>query len=674
MTARYALLAAALALAPAASAQSSLSGVLISEVLADPPSSSGGFDTDMDGTVESNEEFVEVYNSSGVAVDISGWEIWGDGASPEFTFPGGTMLASGAYAVVYDDAGTAPPPGTLPANYYLGTSLSLANSSDNLYLANPSAGASGEYVEVRYGSTDAADSNDGILSQGYAQSGTRDYAGPNGDGESVQRFPSDSDNWVVTTPTPGAATPGAAQSVADVAGWRLLSAPVAGLTVTDLAEINLVQGLPAGSPESAHPAQYPGNEVNLYTAYTGGGTETDYTAPAATDDPIEPGQGFYWYFFDLDIDPSGSGGTSQSFELSSFTLAATGTELTTDVVRAFPENADNAYMIGNPFPDALDVSGISVQPGATISNSFFAWDPNGGPADYVELQASLNEEAAAWQGLFVDVTGTGGSGATVTYAVASTSATPATFYGRSAPSEIAFRLVGTHASGTVVGDRIATVRFLDEAESGWDRFDAGDPTPPTAAQGRLAVVGPFEGGEKRHGVRSLPSGLGLPFATDLAFLTNDAGTFEISWDLTALPQGWIATLRDRVTGSSVDLATASTYAFDADATDWTNRFELSLASSSTSEEAAPASFLVGEAFPNPTSGEAQLMVRVDEAQAVRATVHDALGRQVAVAFDGPLSAGVPHAVALGADLAAGVYVVRIQGEGFTAARQLVVVR
>ena len=45
-------------------------------------------------------EFVELYNSGAAAVDLSGWSI---GSAVQFTFPGGTLLASDAYIVVARD-------------------------------------------------------------------------------------------------------------------------------------------------------------------------------------------------------------------------------------------------------------------------------------------------------------------------------------------------------------------------------------------------------------------------------------------------------------------------------------------------------------------------------------------------------------------------------------------
>lgn len=81
-----------------------LDGVLFDQVYGD---NSGGaeFDSDGDGTATQEDEFVAVRNTSGSAVDVSGWEIWSDGTgagAPDsitdgkyHTFPPGTVLQPG---------------------------------------------------------------------------------------------------------------------------------------------------------------------------------------------------------------------------------------------------------------------------------------------------------------------------------------------------------------------------------------------------------------------------------------------------------------------------------------------------------------------------------------------------------------------------------------------------
>ncbi|MDT0631305.1 T9SS type A sorting domain-containing protein [Rubrivirga litoralis] len=95
----------------------------------------------------------------------------------------------------------------------------------------------------------------------------------------------------------------------------------------------------------------------------------------------------------------------------------------------------------------------------------------------------------------------------------------------------------------------------------------------------------------------------------------------------------------------------------------------------SSEPAASAGVTIGDAFPNPSTGRATLELTVSDPQAVRVTVYDVLGREMAVAFDGAVRPGATARVALGgADLAPGTYVVRVSGEAFAESRRLTVAR
>jgi len=83
---------------------------------------------------------------------------------------------------------------------------------------------------------------------------------------------------------------------------------------------------------------------------------------------------------------------------------------------------------------------------------------------------------------------------------------------------------------------------------------------------------------------------------------------------------------------------------------------------------------VGQPYPNPASGASRMEVVLDEAQDVKVTVYDALGREVAVAHEGTLAAG-DHVVALPVSaLSAGTCVVCVTGASVAETRRLTVVR
>ncbi|MEL6616245.1 MAG: T9SS type A sorting domain-containing protein, partial [Bacteroidota bacterium] len=83
---------------------------------------------------------------------------------------------------------------------------------------------------------------------------------------------------------------------------------------------------------------------------------------------------------------------------------------------------------------------------------------------------------------------------------------------------------------------------------------------------------------------------------------------------------------------------------------------------------------VGALGPNPASHTATLAVSLAAPADVRVMIYDALGRRVATPHDGPLAEG-PHRLALPvSQLAAGTYVIRVEGIGTSTTRRLTVTR
>jgi hypothetical protein len=79
--------------------------------------------------------------------------------------------------------------------------------------------------------------------------------------------------------------------------------------------------------------------------------------------------------------------------------------------------------------------------------------------------------------------------------------------------------------------------------------------------------------------------------------------------------------------------------------------------------------------PNPARGTTTLTLTVARSQHVRAEVLDATGRAVAVVHDGPVVADAPLTLRLdGRAWSAGLYLVRVTGEDFTATRRVSFIR
>ena len=87
----------------------------------------------------------------------------------------------------------------------------------------------------------------------------------------------------------------------------------------------------------------------------------------------------------------------------------------------------------------------------------------------------------------------------------------------------------------------------------------------------------------------------------------------------------------------------------------------------------PSALTVTAPSPNPAGASASFTVRPARTGRVTVDVLDALGRRVAALHDGPFAGGADHRFVLATgSLPAGVYVVRVIGEGTRVARRLVV--
>lgn len=93
------------------------------------------------------------------------------------------------------------------------------------------------------------------------------------------------------------------------------------------------------------------------------------------------------------------------------------------------------------------------------------------------------------------------------------------------------------------------------------------------------------------------------------------------------------------------------------------------------EVALPGQAHLSPAWPNPFNPQTRFTLEVKEAQAVQVAVFDALGRRVALLYDGVLEAGQEHRFMFTADaFATGVYLIRATGETFTQTQRATLIK
>ncbi len=168
------------------------SGIAINEFLADPNGGSTNCDADGNSTADTTDEFVELYNLSGSTIDIGGFELWDLGGDDWFTFPAGTMVASGGFAVVIvgvQGGGALPAVASGSVAFDAGSGSGvLNNTGDNVVVYDPGAD---EYIQALYNGDGADDPP--VDYTGFSGTATRVGAiedfGADTDGASLTRAP-----------------------------------------------------------------------------------------------------------------------------------------------------------------------------------------------------------------------------------------------------------------------------------------------------------------------------------------------------------------------------------------------------------------------------------------------------------------------------------------------------
>lgn len=643
-------------------------------------------------SVDADAEWVEVFNVTNNDIDLDGYEIADEAAS--HLISGSVTVPARGFAVLCSNADTGTN-GGFSCDYEYGNTVTLNQNQDTIQLIDPP----GIVVdEVAYGSGwplasgqatafQAAPQADNNVSSNWASAGSREssYSGTMGD-----------------TGSPG--TNGEGQrlhprsTTSAVAGWRMLSSPVTDLTVGDMGEISLLQGIPGEFEASACGNTnffigYNGDRLDNSDPGSGFCNDDGYIVPAGTAAALEPGRGFIWYLFAnaSDPDPTDTDGSTESAGLP-LTLSADGPVETGNPTVEFtssdrvPGGGDAFYLVGNPFSEPFDVDGMSASNG-TLSTTLQVWDPDAG--SYLARSGDgansggNDDDLAAWQGAFAEVTGAS-LPLTFTFdeGFRQTASAPE-FVGLAAAepnvSRFDLHLTGESGDGSSLADYAAVLTLAEDARQGWDRHDASKLIPPTARYALVALVGAFGEGERRQAVRSLPTTLEQPITMPIDLRLSVPGDVSIGGAAQAgWPEHWTVTLRDEITEREAVLSSGERMELDLNAEDdWVRRLSLTVAPAGgvAAEESPGAADLVMEApRPNPTRDQATVRLRSGTSQSVTLRVIDALGR-VVVSRESVLTAGTETPIVIDVKgVAPGVYVLRIDGETAQAGGVFTVVR
>ncbi|HEX9953135.1 MAG TPA: lamin tail domain-containing protein [Rubricoccaceae bacterium] len=671
--------------------------LVFNEIMANPRSS--GTATPIS---DANGEWLELYNSGRYAIDLRGWTFRytavSTGTISNHVIDREFVVGCGQYVVLGRTTDTTAN-GGVPVDYvYTSTAapfLAFSNTSGRLALISPD-----EVVvdEAQYGATSAQDGISRELKNPALNNFNIDGDGPTLPWASAQatavygaggRGTPKAQNSVYTPKAQICGPePSATSTTSAVAGYRLLSAPVQGLTVGTLVGLNLVQGIEGEFPTAA---------PNLFTGYAGNpaGPNNGYVVPVSETTPLLSGRGFFWQMYTAGgPGPDATEGASRRAELP-LRLQADGVPYETS---SFPDAqarfgpasragaTDQFYLLGNPYNGTFDLSGITASSG-TLSDVFQTFEPSTGYMVHTRVAGTADGDASddipVWQGFFAEFFTSAEIAAPtlpvdIRYSQSAIVPPGVQLAGRSgeAGQLVGVALDGVTATGARTHDEAAGVYVSAEATDGWDPFDASKLAPLAGPYATVAPVGPGPDGAPRA-LAQLSVAAGRAVTVPLAFRATEAGRYTLSVRAEA-PAGWQVVLTDAATGAVTALGAGASYTFDSEAVSTTDRFVLTVVpdAATAGEGSAPtAGFALAPVFPNPAAAGARTVLEVSEAQHVRAEVVDALGRRVLVLFDGDLAAGARQTLDVGgAGLPVGAYVLRVTGAQFHATRTFSVVR
>ena len=473
-------------------------------------------------------------------------------------------------------------------------------------------------------------------------------------------------------------------------GWRMLAAPVAPANVDELLGFTHTQGFPNADAQGGVPNVY------FYDESLAGADEVGYRAPTSQSEALPLGTGVFAYLYaDDDVSQPGTqGGFPKTFRLTGaqtytpFGWGAAGPGALSYTDTGAPAE-DGWNLLGNPFGswfdwDAVELSGVDA-PVYVYDSAIASYRTHSqGVAGAGNLPGGIVRGA---QGFWVQASAASPS----MLARPGVAGVDGVFRSGAPPVVVGLRL--RPADGSALPPAVEAEAFLalgvPGAAEAHDRLDARALASPAPAHVALAT----DAG-------------GTPLAIDARPALADEATVELSvravgaagaqpmvldWPGLDLPDGWAVRLVDREAGTETPLTPGASYAFALDgvgarrdaapvphpasvAGGTEGRFALVVTPASVvAGEDAPGEASLSQPMPNPARGGARLALALPAPERVRAAVYDALGREVAVVADGEL-AGTSELRVDTSRLAAGAYVVRVEGETFAETRRLTVVR
>ena len=183
---------------------------------------------------------------------------------------------------------------------------------------------------------------------------------------------------------------------------------------------------------------------------------------------------------------------------------------------------------------------------------------------------------------------------------------------------------------------------------------------------------------------AVADGLAVVLSWDTASETNNAGfemhskrslenSEEADWQVVGFVEGQGTTLEPQSYTFRIEDLLPGRHVFRFKQIDFDGAFEYSPEVEVALE--LVEAFYLSAVYPNPFNPLAQFTLMVRQEQSVRVAVYDIQGRRVALLHEGSIAAGTHHRfVFQGAALPSGLYLIRAEGQTFSAVRSVVLLK
>lgn len=631
--------------------------IVINEVNKDP-----GQDADGNGTFSTaDDEFIEIYNNEDVSIDLSGWYITESGPNTLHTFSEGVILQPKSAIVIFDDS-------AVPTGSFGGSIVFVGNS--------------GDFSLVNGGSTvTLLDSDDNVMDA--VSWGSSSF----GDGESIVRDPDGIGTFVdhsTATGSVGNISPGTKVNgemftnslvIEGNSGWRMLSAPVENMPISEITDDTRIQGFGDGF------------DKNLFTGYDG----TGFTAPEdSLAYEFTSGKGFILYFYNNN--EAGSSTLPVVIDITS------GSEPSGDLSVDLHADNDGWNLLGNPFSTAFDVTSITATGGSLANTVGQIWSDE--DESYILTSANDNKVAAG-QGFFIqnDTSGAGTPATSVTLPV-SGKTTGTRFY-KSSQKQSAFVQLALKARDLEQRreqkDISSVLYFTDEADAGWDKWDAEKLYPLKSSYSLLNIVSLDNEKARTQDSRPFENEGEEVFFFEIESM-NVNKTQVLEWNKSSnIPDSWTFTFTDNKTGTELLMDEDFSYEFIQDevgAAQQSNQAKLkevlTVTKSSTEPRfkitvnkgnavtnepsSKPTDFTLNQNYPNPFNPTTTIYYSIPEAGEVNLTIYNVMGQRVHTLVDERKSAGEYRATWNATNMASGIYYYRFNFAGQVITRQMTLIK